>query len=136
MPPPLPRAYGQAAPHGSPEGTVDAGAARFPVTTLSLIVTVAPRPPSAAGGTSMPPPNASGLELLTPPVIVTPLIVTVGSVPAPSSPIVNTGPPPLITVEPAPEPSSLTLASIVIPPANTPGPMWITSPSCAASTAA
>src|SRR5262249_62149743 len=80
------------------------------------------------GGTWMPPPAAqapalpvhgtdSGLERVTPPVIVTPLIETVGSLEAPKVPIVITGPPPLMTVLPAPAPASLTLTLIVKPPA-------------------
>ena len=59
----------------------------------------------------------SGLDRATPPVIVTPEIETVGSVNAPKAPIVSTDPPPRITVELAPAPTSLTLTSIVTPPA-------------------
>src|SRR5262245_60308799 len=64
MPPPNAQATGQP-PHGG-NGTVSVGATRFPVITLSVIVTVAPSPKSlhapslksVLGGTSMPPPAA------------------------------------------------------------------------------
>ncbi len=73
---------------------------------------------------------------MTPPVIVTPLIETVGSVEPLVTPIVITGPPPRMIVAAAPEPTSRTLLAIVIPPENVPSPIRILSPSCAASTAA
>src|SRR6188474_2423871 len=99
MPPPSPWAAGQKVPppHNTPEGdgVVDSGAARLPVMRLSSIVTVAPMP-SADAGTSIPPPvtkKGSGFDVLRPPVIVTPLIVTVGSTVASASPIVKTGAP-------------------------------------------
>src|SRR5207248_2294161 len=143
MPPPSPWAYGQKVPppHKTPdgEGDVDWGAARLPVMRLSSIVTVAPMLPLADAGTSMPPPavkEGAGFDVLTPPVIVTPLIVTVGSLGASASPIVTTGPPPLMIVVSTPAPINFRFLSIVIPPANVPEPMWMTSPSCAASTAA
>jgi hypothetical protein len=104
--------------------------------TLSVILTVAPPPrslhppplKSVLGGTSMPPPAAqtpsfplhgidSGLDRLTPPVIVTPSIETVGSLAAKILPTVITGPPPLMIVRPGPAPAILTLRSIVNPPA-------------------
>lgn len=94
----------------------------------------------------MPPPAAhtpafpvngidSGLDRATPPVIVTPLIETAGSLDAPKAPIVSTEPPPMI-VAADPAPSRNTLLVIVTPPAKVPGPMVIVSPSCAALTAA
>src|SRR5512142_337625 len=95
---------------------------------LFVIVTVAPPPKSlhppplksVLGGTSMPPPAAqtpsfpvhgidSGLERVTPPVIVTPSTETVGSLDAKIRPIVMTGPPPLMIVRPGPAPASFTL---------------------------
>jgi hypothetical protein len=95
--------------------------------TLLAIVTVAPPLKSALGGISTPPPAAktpswpvngvdSGLDRVMPLVIVTPSIETVGSTTAPNSPIVTTGPPPLMIVRLAPAPTSLTLTSIVTPP--------------------
>ena len=54
---------------------------------------------------------------MTPPVTVTPSIVTVGSLAAPATPIVSTGPPPLMMVAAGPAPTSLTLTSMVTPPA-------------------
>src|SRR6266849_617319 len=134
MPPPNAHATGQP-PHGA-NGTVSFGATRLPVMTLLLIVSVAPPPKSlhapplksVLGGTSMPPPAAqtpafpvhgtdSGLERVAPPVIVTPLIETVGSLAAKIWPIVMTGPPPLMIVLPAPAPIRLALTSTVKPPA-------------------
>jgi hypothetical protein len=58
----------------------------------------------------------TGLDRVTPPVIVTPLIETVGSLDAPKLPTVITEPPPLMIVAPAPAPTNLTLLSIVKPP--------------------
>src|SRR6266849_4676362 len=133
MPPPKAKAH---VPPGQPKDAVLLGATRLPVMTLLVIVTVAPPPNSSAahgpprsvlGGTSMPPPAAhtpsfpahgtdSGLERVTPPVIVTPPIETVGSLAAKIWPIVITGPPPLMIVRPGPAPTSLTLLSIVKPP--------------------
>ena len=55
----------------------------FPVTALSEIETVAPVAFPADCGIHTPPPSStvtSGSVVLTPPVIVTPLIETVGSV--------------------------------------------------------
>src|SRR5438128_2548877 len=111
MPPPNAPANGQLPPpgQGGPKGTVSVGATRLPVITLLLIVTVAPPLKSALGGISMPPPAANtpscptngvgcGFDRVTPPVIVTPSMETVGSVDSPKAPIVSTGPPPLITV--------------------------------------
>src|SRR5262245_48009941 len=149
IPPPPANANGHLSPPGqsASPGTVSVGATRFPLMTLFAIVTVAPPLKSAFGGISTPPPAAktpscpvngvdSGLERVTPPVIVTPSIETVGSSEAPNSPIVSTGPPPLMIVWPAPAPTSLTLTSIVTPPANVPGSTAMVSPPCAASTAA
>ena len=103
------------------------GATRLSVTTVFVIVTVAPRVKSAPGGISTPPPVAktpsrpvsgveTGLDRVTPPVIVTPSTVTVGSLSANAWPIVITGPPPSMIVEPAPAPTSFTLLLIVKPP--------------------
>src|SRR3954469_7512767 len=86
----------------------------------------------------MPPPlplDGSRLPIASPPVTVTPRIVTVGSLAAPATPIVSTGPPPLIVVELGPAPTILTLTSIVTPPAYVPGPSLIVSPACAAARA-
>jgi hypothetical protein len=127
--------------------SVSVGATRFPLMTLFAIVIVAPPLKSALGGISTPPPAAktpscpvngvdSTLDRVTPPVMVTPSIETVGSSEAPNSPTVSTGPPPLMIVRPAPAPTSLMLTSIVAPPANVPGATAIVSPSCAASAAA
>src|SRR5262245_10141926 len=137
MPPPRAHPTGQP-PHGG-NGTLSLGATRLPVMALFVIVTVAPPPrslhppplKSVLGGTSMPPPAAqtpsfplhgtdSGLERVTPPVIVTPLIVTVGSLAAKIWPIVITGPPPLMIVEPGPAPVSVRLLSMVNPPSKVP----------------
>jgi hypothetical protein len=68
-------------------------------------------------------------------VIVTPLIQTVGSLAAPKVPIVITGPPPLMIVEPAPAPTSCRRLSIVKPPSYVPAPTWIVSPGLAAAIA-
>ena len=68
----------------------------------------------------MPPPrplDGVTLPIVTPPVAVMPSIVTVGSVAAKGTPIVSTGPPPRMMVAPGPAPTSVTLASIVTPPA-------------------
>src|SRR5215472_10353561 len=90
-----------------PAGTVADGSARLPVITLSEIVTFAPGTgagPAAGmscGGISTPPPAAhrpgtpktrsdTGLERATPPVIVTPLTDTAGSLEAPKAPMVST----------------------------------------------
>src|SRR6266516_4357680 len=75
------------------------------------------------------------LPIATPPVTVTPSIVTVGSLAASATPIVSTGPPPLMAVAPGPAPASLTLTSIVTPPAYVPGPIVIVSPLWAAARA-
>jgi hypothetical protein len=112
-------------------------------------VTVAPVASSAAGGISMPPPSAVArsksveqvgpqcpLELVSPPVSLTRRIATFGSVAAPRTPIVSTGPPPRIVVAPARAPTRVSDLSIVIPPGKLPRPRWMTSPSWAASTAA
>src|SRR3981081_1672457 len=67
---------------GIPESVAVDGATTFPVTTLSPMTTAAPGPEFAPVGTSSPPPTATyanGLEVFTPPVIVTPSILTVGS---------------------------------------------------------
>jgi hypothetical protein len=101
----------------------------------------------ASGGISTPPPAAnapstpvngtdSGLDRVTPPVMVTLLIDTVGSLDAPKVPMVSTGPPPRIMVAADPAPRSWTLVVMVTPPAKVPGPMVIVSPSWAALTAA
>jgi hypothetical protein len=132
MPPPC--ANAQRCPHS---GTALCGATLFWLMTLSLIVTVAPVASPAAGRIEIPPPkvtNESGVASLSPPVIVTRLIETVGL--TTPSPIVTTGPPPSIVVAPAPEPTSCKLFKIVIPPANVPDPIAIVSPFCAASRAA
>jgi hypothetical protein len=95
--------------------------------TLLAIVTVAPPLESPGGGTSIPPPDAktpswpkkgvdSGLEWVTPPVIMTPVIETVGSPAAPTVPIVTTGLPPLMIVASEPAPTRRRLLSIVMPP--------------------
>src|SRR5438445_13112491 len=115
--------------HGSPESIAVVGATRLPVMTLFVIVTVAPGEKFAAGGTEIPPPtaitpgptNASAkLECVTPPVMVTPLIETVGSPAALKVPIVITGPLPVIVVAPAPAPLRLRFLSIVKPPLQVP----------------
>ena len=137
IPPPLANEHGL-----SQIGCGGPAVTRLPLMTLSEIVTVAPIVLSAAAGINTPPPAVkkpvpncdSGFESLKPPVIVTRLIETVRL--AVPSPIVITGPPPSIVVAPADTPTRLTLLSIVIPPANVPGPSPIVSPSCAASTAA
>src|SRR5262245_41795002 len=148
IPPPPAKANGQGLPPGqsASPGTVSLGATRLPLMTLFAIVTVAPPLKSALGGISTPPPAAktpscpvngsdSGLDRVTPSVIVTPSIETVGSDEAPNSPIVTTGPPPLMTVLLAPAPTSLTLASTVTPPSYVPAPILIVSPSWAAASA-
>ena len=56
------------------------------------------------------------VEVVTPSLIVTPLIATVGGSGADGAPIVSTGPPPRIRVVLAPAPRSSMLASIVTPP--------------------
>src|SRR4029453_17353511 len=114
MPPPNAPANGQGWPsgHGGPTGAVALGATSLPLTTLFAIVTVAPPLKSLFGGISMPPPNAMTpspkkvrqLVRVLPPVIVTPLIETVGSVAANAFPMVTTGPPPLMIVSPAAAP--------------------------------
>src|SRR5437868_122851 len=147
MPPPLAQAKGHGPPgQDGPNGSVLVGATRLPVMALFVIVTVAPPLKSAFGGISTPPPSAitpssptngmdSGLERVTPPVIVTPSIETAGSLEAPKAPIVSTGPPPLMMVEPAPAPTMSRLTSIVTPPAYVPGPLRIVSPLCAPASA-
>src|SRR5439155_9245969 len=137
MPPP--EANEQSLGPQNPEGRSCCDATVFSLTTLSLIVTVAPVVKPAACGIRTPPPCVtawSGTEELTPPVIVTPLIAIVGSVGANSFPSVSTGAPPLMVVAPAPAPRTSTLTSIVTPPANVPGPIVTVSPSWAALTAA
>src|SRR5215467_8872019 len=109
--------------HANPFEAAAASAA-FAVMTLLVMVTVAPPLKWALGGISTPPPNADswqwptdpGVERVTPPVMVTASIETVGSVVAPKDPIVITGPPPLMAVEPAPAPTIFTLTPIVKPP--------------------
>ena len=54
---------------------------------------------------------------MTPPLTVTPSIVTVGSLAASATPMVSTGPPPRMMVAAGPAPTSLTLTSMVTPPA-------------------
>src|SRR5205823_4946501 len=107
-------------PHGSPESTSLVGAATLPVIALPVIVRFVGVAPSAAGGTDTPPPSASNVvskaEWVTPPVIVTSRMVTVGSLEPPSVPTVITGPPPLIVVRPAPAPSIARLLVIAKPP--------------------
>src|SRR5581483_3292739 len=148
IPPPVATAYGQGpVGHGGPNGAVSVGVARLPTIALLVIVTVAPGRKPSAGGTSMPPPAAytfglpangtdSGLDVETPPVMVTPSIETVGSEEAPNVPIVSTEPPPRIVVASTPAPRKATLFVIVTPPAKVPRPRAIVSPSCAASSAA
>ena len=68
-------------------------------------------------------------------MIVTPEIVTVGSLTAFASPTVSTGPPPLMMVDAAPAPCMWTLTRTVTPPAYVPGLMRMRSPSWAASNA-
>ena len=140
MPPPL--ANEQSNGPQKPDGRSCSEATLLPVMTLSLIATVAPRPPRVEKDPttiSTPPPCVtawSGLELLKPPVTVTPVIETVGSVVDCSWPMRSTGPPPVMVVAPAPDPRMSTLTSIVTPPANVPGAIVIVSPSLAAFTAA
>src|SRR5262249_12707169 len=110
MPPPRAIANGRSplmqlsvmsAGQGSVESAGPDGTARLPVTRLLRIVPVAPGPPSAAGGISMPPPrarNGTGSAVLSPPVTVTPLMLTVGSGEPSLTPIEITGPPPLMIV--------------------------------------
>src|SRR6266567_5052781 len=120
-----------------------AGSAAFAVMTLLVMVTVAPPLKWALGGISTPPPNAeswqwptdSGVERVTPPVMVTASIETIGSVVAPKDPIVITGPPPLMAVETAPAPTIFTLTPIVKPPRYVPAATWIVSPLWAAAIA-
>jgi hypothetical protein len=85
------------------------------VIALSAIETVAPVALPAEGGIETPPPAATPGESFTPPVMVTRLIDTVGAVTP--SPIVTTGPPPVITVAAEPAPASVTLFATRIPPA-------------------
>src|SRR4029079_18333852 len=88
IPPPAADANGQG-PAGQSRsvGTVSLGATRVPVMTLFEIVTLAPPLKSSLGGISTPPPAAktpscpvngvdSGLDRVTPWVIVTPSIET------------------------------------------------------------
>src|SRR5207248_2525123 len=126
MPPPWPNE-----PFGGATTT------RVPVTELWLSVSepmleLLTPPPPAPSGTA--PGAPTWLSLVR--VLVTALVETVGSASASSWPIVTTGPPPLITVLPAPAPSSCTLVVIVIQPANVPGSILIVSPSCEAASAA
>ena len=60
------------------------------------------------------------MPTVSPPVIVTPAIVIVGSRGAPGVPSVSTGPPPLMIVEDAPVPISRRLLSMLTPPAKVP----------------
>ena len=149
IPPPAASANGHEPPGhvARPDGTVCVGATRLPVITLLVMVTSAPPLKSALGGISTPPPRAktpstprngidSGLDWAKPPVMVTPVITTVGSTSAPYSPIVITEPPPLMMVAFAPLPSRRTLFVIVMPPAKVPRPRRIVSPSWAATRAA
>jgi hypothetical protein len=115
-----------------PQSPLAEGAVLLPVMTLLLIVTVAPVAKPAAGTTERPPPcgmKDTGETVFEPPVIVTALMLTVGSELAFGSPIVTTGPPPSMMVFPAPAPMSDTLTLIVIPPEKGPGPILMTSPS-------
>src|ERR1700712_3525495 len=81
-PPASAKGHGPVGQAWSP-GFAAAGATALPVMTLSLMVRFAPRPEFAAGGTEMPPPKARlrwrCAVRVTPPVIVTPRMVTVGS---------------------------------------------------------
>jgi hypothetical protein len=88
----------------------------------------------------MPPPattDVEGCESLKPPVIVRRLRPTV-KVPfsPPTRPIVKHGSTACDPLDAADVPTSCTLLSIAMPPANVPGPSEITSPSPAASRAA
>src|SRR5262249_18736514 len=101
---------------------------RLCVITLSVIVTVAPVTPGWLGmgflaGVMMTPPpcttGGSGNELLTPSLIVTPLMDTVAGVVGHGNgaPTSTTGEPPEIVVCFAPAPTMLTLTLIWMPPA-------------------
>src|SRR6188472_1230720 len=139
---PAPRAIANGhgpAGHGGPNGSAVVGTARLPLMMLSLTVTVAPRLNPAAGLTLSPPPAAntpltptkacdSPLEVVTPPLIVTPVITTVGWFAARKSPTLTTGPPPRIVVASAPAPTSLTLLVIASGPRYVPAPTLTTSP--------
>ena len=127
IPPPVLKPHGKG-PQKGPGGLIAREVTVLPVMTLSSIVTVAPVPLNGGPGSCLtgiqtPPPkttSASGAESLTPPVIVTPRIETVRNSGSGSRKIVSTGPPPAMTVEWAPAPTSATLLSIVTPPANVP----------------
>ncbi len=120
IPPPAANAHSSTGtePHGAGEEKVDFGSATFPAMTLSLIITAGPVELSGAESIFTPPPAANPGESLRPPVIVTPLIETVGFT-APN-PIVITGPPPSMVVAPADAPTRARSLSIVIPPAYVP----------------
>jgi hypothetical protein len=127
IPPPVLKPHGKG-PQKGPGGPNDREVTVFAVMTLSSIVTVAPvplngGPDSCLTGMRTPPPNvtsSSGEESLTPPVIVTPRMVTLRCSGSGSRKIVSTGPPPAMTVECEPAPTSAMLLSIVTPPANVP----------------
>ena len=141
MPPPEAKEQTRG-PQGGPGANTVCGLVRFPVTRSSINVTVAAVAlPVAFPGMKRPPPSAIAVPpptvpVVKPPVIVTRLIETVGAVAPEKSPIVTTGPPPLMIVAAAETPTRLRLFAIMIPPANVPEPIWIVSPSWAAFTAA
>jgi hypothetical protein len=129
---PAPSANAHGPPHGGPEPLLNAvGVTRLSAITLSEIVTVAPVAlPALRGRIRIPPPAAiarSGVDLFRPSRMVRRLIDTVGF--ANPSPIVITGPPPLMMVVAAEVPTSCTLLSIAMPPWNVPGSTRIVSPS-------
>jgi hypothetical protein len=102
------------------------------VITLSLIDTVAAVAfPVSGPGMTTPPPSATHvsppLPVVSPPVIVTPPIDTVGAARPERSPIITTGPPPRMIVDDAPAPNNWTLFAISMPPANVPAPIRIVS---------
>src|SRR6266542_2615587 len=117
IPPPLTNAQGCPAARGQenpPGGIVVRAVTRLRVMTLSLIATVAPAALPADPGIETPPPattDVEGCESLRPPVIVRRLSTTSRWLSPPKR-------------------------SIVIPPWNVPGAIWIVSPSWAAFTAA
>ena len=127
MPPPPATAAGHGPDGQGGPGTLRLGATLFARIALCEIVTVAPGPKLTLGGISTPPPVAkapaspkngtdTGLVRETPPVMVTPLMDTVGSVGAPNVPMVSTGPPPRMVVDPFPDPTRFRLEAIVKPP--------------------
>src|SRR5689334_12754617 len=154
MPPPpaCANAHGRLPQRARTLGTVSAGRARLPATTLLVIRTLAGRPTPRGGAISMPPPRAVartyprpqlgtsapqppvGSPVVRPPAIVTRETVTSSGRVESGGAIVRTGPPPRTTLLPAPAPTSVTLLSIVTPPRNVPRPSAIVSPSWAAAT--